>query len=63
MKLFSFGKAKPQAATSPPQSVSCKHPVSHQVTLREDPSDSKKVTGIKCTQCGERLPLPEIASR
>lgn len=53
MKLFGLLKPKPQPpAASPPPTVSCKHPVSHQVPLREDPADPKKVTGFKCTQCG-----------
>ncbi|MDP2950713.1 MAG: hypothetical protein Q8P22_14430 [Chloroflexota bacterium] len=45
MKLFSFGRAK-HPVPEKPQTVSCKHPVSHQVPLREDPADYKKVTGI-----------------
>jgi len=63
MKLFGLGRTKPHVVSSPSQAVSCKHPVSHQVPLREDPADSKKVTALKCTQCGERLPVPERATK
>lgn len=57
MKLFSFLKGKkksqePPSAVRPPR---CSHPVSHQESLFEDPSDRRKVTSVKCTQCGERL--------
>ena len=31
----------------------CEHPVSYQVMLHEDTSAPMRITGIKCTQCGE----------
>lgn len=57
MKLFSFlkGKRKIQERQDAALSPRCAHPVSHQEPLFEDPADRRKVTSIKCTQCGERL--------
>jgi hypothetical protein len=54
MKLFGFGRGKTKEAHS---SSSCGHPVSHQVAVYGDPAEPTKMTGIKCTQCGELLPM------
>ena len=51
MGLFGLGKKQsPQH-----QAGSCSHPISHQVTLYEDQTNTRKATGVKCSQCGELL--------
>ncbi len=62
MGLFGLGKSKEKekAAERVAQDDStCSHPVAYQVQLRDDPQDPKKVTGFKCTQCGDRITFPE----
>lgn len=36
----------------------CTHPVTSVVWLREDKTDRYTTTGLLCTLCGQRLPLP-----
>ncbi len=51
MGLFGFGKKQ----SSECQAAGCSHPISHQITLYEEPGNARKATGVKCTQCGEAL--------
>lgn len=62
MKLFGKGDAERKKMQSQEKSTGCAHPLTHQVSLREDPSDPRKVTGMKCSQCGERILAQRIAS-
>ena len=55
MNLFGLGRRRQETAAETPAPACC-HPVRQQAPLREDPSDPGKVTGIKCYQCGERIP-------
>lgn len=61
MKLFTHKskKDKMESGKLDNAGFACSHPVSHQIPLYEDSSDSHRMTGIKCTQCGERVPMPE----
>lgn len=34
----------------------CKHPVSHEIMLHEDIEAPRRITGIKCSQCGQYFP-------
>lgn len=56
MKLFfRGGKEKRQEGQGPATTPQCPHPITHQVALREDASAPTKITGLRCSQCGERL--------
>ncbi|MBI2873151.1 MAG: hypothetical protein HYY00_08205 [Chloroflexi bacterium] len=52
--IFRRGKEEAQEKEAPAR-PSCAHPMSHQVTLHEDTANPTKITGLKCTQCGERI--------
>ena len=63
MKILSFLKGKPRGAQSPQETSRCTHPAKFVFPLHEDKANPKKVTGLKCSQCGDRLPVPEAKSK
>ena len=50
MKLFTLGKKDTN-------SEGCGHPVAYLLPLRDDPSNRFKITGMRCTQCGEPVDM------
>ncbi len=55
MGFLGFGKKNTQRDSSWPQEV-CVHPIAQQKPLFEDVEDPKKVTAVKCFECGAKLP-------
>ncbi len=52
MKLFGGRKAPEQTTGA---TLECTHPLTHRIALREDPSSPARVTGHKCTRCGQMV--------
>ncbi len=61
MKLFSRGKdkAKEKQAVDREGIAVCTHPLDHQEPVYGDLLEPKKVTALKCFQCGVMLELPK----
>ena len=55
MGFLGFGKRK-QDLVAETSSSPCPHPIDQQQPLFEDTNDPKRITAIKCFQCGEKLP-------
>lgn len=57
MGFLGFGKKSPQKDSNSEWPVhACVHPIAQQKPLFEDAEDPKKVTSIKCFECGVKLP-------
>lgn len=63
MKILSFFRRKQRAPQSRPETSGCTHPAKLVFPLHEDQADPKKITGLKCGQCGERLPAAESKTK
>lgn len=53
-----FGRGKPKTHKTLAGASRCPHPVTHQVSLFGDPAHPTRLTGVRCTNCGQELPAP-----
>ncbi len=51
-----FGR-KDKAKESDERTQACEHPVSQQLNLYEDSMNPHRITGIRCGQCGDVVPM------
>lgn len=57
MKLFGLGNKKTDESRAVAESEPvCTHPLTHLISMHDDPDHPDKITGMKCTMCGQRLP-------
>ncbi len=59
MNIFSRGKDKTKEKDKSEGTVTCTHPLDHQEPVYGDPLEPKKMTAMKCFQCGAMLQLPK----
>lgn len=64
LNIFSRGKDKAKEKDKDknpetPGTVTCTHPLDRQEPVYGDPLEPKKVTALKCFQCGALLGLPK----
>lgn len=62
MNIFNRGKDKVKEKDKKlesPGTITCTHPLDHQEPIYGDPMEPKRVTALKCFQCGAMLDLPK----